>query len=202
MEQLTSAITQALENENWYAALSLSLTAPDICARLESDDQRTDGSRYAEWFQKNLAHLYRIQVGVENKEIAFLTGNDCYALRCALLHEGTADITSQRRREVLNSFHFIADGAHCNRISHDGREILQLSVKTFCSEICDAVKLWLVGFRKHQADKVGRLDELLTIQTGSHTFERIFRFELPDPVSRDDVFKAGVEGAAKGKAEK
>lgn len=46
MDRFTSAVRQSLENKNWYAALYLSLTLPDICARLESDDGKTNRVKF------------------------------------------------------------------------------------------------------------------------------------------------------------
>jgi len=33
MERFISAVSSAIENQNWYATLYLSLTLPDICAK-------------------------------------------------------------------------------------------------------------------------------------------------------------------------
>ncbi|OGK44080.1 hypothetical protein A2957_01300 [Candidatus Roizmanbacteria bacterium RIFCSPLOWO2_01_FULL_38_11] len=75
MRRIIDSVYNAIENENWYAALFVSLSFPDICAALESGE--TSGKKYADWFEKNLSQ-YK----------GFLSGNDCYALRCALLHLG------------------------------------------------------------------------------------------------------------------
>ncbi len=34
MERFTRAIEKSIKSENWYAALTLALTIPDICGRL------------------------------------------------------------------------------------------------------------------------------------------------------------------------
>jgi len=85
MNRFTNSIEKSLENENWYAALSLALTLPDICANVSSP---ATGSkvRYVSWFNQYMLSKYTRQVGADKSEHVFLCGEDCYALRCALLH--------------------------------------------------------------------------------------------------------------------
>jgi hypothetical protein len=52
MDRFTTAIRQSVENKNWYAALYLSLTLPDICARLESDNGKTNRAKFVAWFDQ------------------------------------------------------------------------------------------------------------------------------------------------------
>ena len=75
MKDILDSISKAIENENWYAALFNTMTLPDICVSLEHG--KTTGNQYAAWFDENLPQYNKI-----------LSGSDCYALRCALLHEG------------------------------------------------------------------------------------------------------------------
>lgn len=137
MQQIISSVYRALETQNWYAALFVSLTLPDICAALEHG--KTSGSEYSDWFEKHLPQ-YK----------GFLSGNDCYALRCSLLHEGKDDISDQRKREVLEHYVFLTEGSHCNLFQDcvfNGvkKSFLQLNVQTFCGEMCEAVQRWLSG---------------------------------------------------------
>jgi len=135
MQAIVDSVYKALENENWYAALFVSLTLPDICVSLEQG--KTTGEKYANWIEENLSQ-YR----------GFLSGNDCYALRCALLHSGKDDISDQKKREVLEQYVFLTDGAHCNLFKDcffDGEKktFLQLNVQRFCMDMCSAVEKWL-----------------------------------------------------------
>jgi hypothetical protein len=107
----------------------LSLILPDICGKFK-DSNKSFSERYPEWFDKYLGERYN----------GYLSGKDCYALRCSFLHEGSDGISQQRARKVLDYFVFIPNGAHCNKLSnchfgdpkYDGKEILQLSVSKFC----------------------------------------------------------------------
>ena len=172
MDRFTSAIRQSLENKNWYAALYLSLTLPDICARLESDNGKSSRAKYTAWFDEYLADRYRHQIGPNLTPHVFISGNDCYALRCAMLHEGGADITTQQCREVLEKFHFTVVGDHCNQFN----SVLQLDVPTFCNDVCEAVKHWNSNFIVNHPDKQARLKELVTVHVGSHDMMPGLRF--------------------------
>lgn len=92
MDRFIDAIHTSLATQNWYAALYLSLTLPDICARLESNNRKTNRNKFVAWFDKYLASKYRAQIGADREMHVFLSGNDCYALRCAMLHEGESNI--------------------------------------------------------------------------------------------------------------
>ena len=102
MNNLTHALESAIEQKNWYAAVMLALTLPDICGKIEYPEDHS-GARYKKWCEKYLEPKYTHQVGPAQMEKihTFLSGSDCYALRCALLHEGSDDITEQGARESL-----------------------------------------------------------------------------------------------------
>ncbi|WP_448328843.1 hypothetical protein [Sulfitobacter sp. M13] len=162
MDSFTSAVDAALASKNWYAALALTLVLPDICGRLENPDLGS-GERYAGWFQIWVEPAYTAHVGAANKKHVFLSGADCYALRCSLLHQGEVDISQQRAREALDNFHFLAprDGSfiHCNQ--RGGQLILQ--VDQFCRDVCTGVEKWSESVA--QVDEVqNRLKQLLTIE--------------------------------------
>jgi len=139
MLKLLESIENSLTAENWYSALALSLVLPDICGKAEGKPQGR--MRYIEWFDKYLATTYQ----------GFLSGRDCYALRCSFLHEGSDAIETQQAREVVDRFFFIPKGPHCNSIGNsivgdplfDQKEILQLSVDQFCKDFVEAAKKWL-----------------------------------------------------------
>ncbi len=159
MERFTKAIEKSIEHENFYSALILALTLPDICGRLSHPHlAKKSQKRYEEWFDKYLLQYYKRSL--RSEEIIFMSGGDCYALRCALLHEGRDDIASQRaRRKVISKFAFSTTGAHCCKI--DG--LLILNVQVFCFQICQGVKTWNEDY-KGDAHVQSGMAELLTIQ--------------------------------------
>ncbi|MHB8472559.1 MAG: hypothetical protein ACYDC8_06865 [Gammaproteobacteria bacterium] len=164
MNRFIGAIKESLRNQNWYSALYISLTLPDICARIESDDGKTSGDKFVAWFDRYLGPKYQHAIGPDKTMHIFLNGNDCYALRCAVLHEGGSDITTQNRREVLEKMHFTVGHGHCNQIN----SILQLDVPTFCTDVCDSVSKWELDFRANFPKKTDRFDTLLQVHIGPH----------------------------------
>jgi hypothetical protein len=153
MIRFVEAIRKSIENENWFAALYMSMAVPDMCASLESDDGQTKRKRYMEWYERYLAKSYQK-----------LSSADCYALRCAILHEGSGDISQQRSRDVLERFHFtVYAEVHLLKID----SILQLDAQIFCDDICRAAERWIDDFRTNHPEKRDRLNQLVTISIGS-----------------------------------
>jgi len=145
MQHLLDSLTRALANKNWYAALFMALTLPDICGKIQYPEVSSSETRYVQWFEKYLGNKYTREVGPSREKDVFLSGEDCYALRCSLLHEGIDVISHQRCKKVLDSFLFVASGGiHCNYFSFaNGHTFLQLSVKKFCEDVCASVQTWL-----------------------------------------------------------
>ena len=142
MRHLTDAVRRAVADSNWYAALALSLALPDICGRLERPAEGSK-ARYVSWCNTYLTPKYTHMIGPSREEHVFLHGEDCYALRCAVLHEGVDDIINQLARKTLDSFLFVAPPPgggmiHCNQSNSK----LQLQVDIFCEDICAGVDDW------------------------------------------------------------
>lgn len=139
MHHLIDAVKLSVDQKNWYAALSLALTLPDICGRLEG---RIKGSqkRYADWFDRFVSSRYR---GGPFYSMQFLGGDDCYALRCAFLHQGEFDTVDQHAAAALEGFEITAPipGAlvHNNRINSR----LQVQADIFCLDIASGAEAWL-----------------------------------------------------------
>ncbi|MFC7860708.1 hypothetical protein ACFQ9D_12060 [Arthrobacter koreensis] len=145
MDHLIDSARAALKDKNWYAALTLALTFPDICASLESRSGKSNKALYSAWVEQYLTPKYTIHVGATERKHVFLSGGDCYALRCAYLHQGITDTTGHSAREALSSFEFSAPRVgsyiHCNQA--DDR--LQLQVDVFTEDMCKAVELWMIA---------------------------------------------------------
>lgn len=99
-----------------------------------------------------------------------MSGADCYALRCALLHEGSDSILRQYAREALERFAFVAPSPgreiHCNQLG----TALQLQVDIFCEDVCKGVDRWEAEVVPTSADVQARLGELVSIRSLDHGF--------------------------------
>jgi len=111
MRSFLESIQLSLETKNWYAALAVALTIPDICGSIANPKEHS-GPRYKQWCQKYLTPRYTLPM--PTGETVFLSAEDTYALRCAYLHEGADDVSRQRARQVLDRIGFSSGGAHCN----------------------------------------------------------------------------------------
>lgn len=158
MLRFTRAIEKALNDENWYAALGLALALPDICANVFSP---TEGSqrRYVRWYNQYMLPKYTRQVGADREEHVFLQGEDCYALRCALLHEGSHDISEQRAQQVIENFNFVVPPQGWEVHMNQMKNALQLQVDIFCRDICSSVHQWIAD----SSFSSGEFDSFLTI---------------------------------------
>lgn len=143
MNHLIQAVRMAASIQNHYAALSLALALPDICGKLENPTWRST-RRYTEWFRANMQPRYTHPIGPSHGVHVFLSAEDCYALRCAYLHEGDMDITEQHVRQTLERFHFVLPSVSGNVyhfVQHDNA--MAIEPGRFCEEICQAVEVWL-----------------------------------------------------------
>ncbi|MFA6353575.1 MAG: hypothetical protein WCW93_01445 [Candidatus Paceibacterota bacterium] len=95
MEPLFSEIKKSLEDGNFYAALFMVLTIPDICLSVKMGKHA--GQDYEEWFNNNLSR-YK----------GYMTGKDCYAFRCAILHEGSDNVLSQSKKDIIDKFEILS----------------------------------------------------------------------------------------------
>jgi hypothetical protein len=166
MERFTHSIRVALRNQNWYAALALSLTMPDICGRLEDP---TIGSqrRYIRWWDEYMLASYQVKGSDGEEPRTFLSGSDAYALRCAYLHEGGDDIAEQRAQKAVERFHFITPPpqgivVHMNSVDKK----LQLQIDILCAEMCSGVDLWYKK-NSNKNDVQQRMLSLITVHESS-----------------------------------
>jgi len=144
MENFIQALVKCVADKNWYGALFIALTLPDICGKIEYPN-KSSTQRYKDWFERYLEPRYTRQIGPAAMGMVhkFLSGSDCYAIRCALLHEGTDEIGEQRAQEALDRFHFTEPPkGGCIHLNQSGN-VLQLQVDKFASEMIQAIRSWL-----------------------------------------------------------
>lgn len=154
MEQYVKEVRLNLKYHNYYSALMVALTLPDICGHIERPYLSTR-ERYIAWYDQYMLKHYRHFFA--GNEIVFLSGGDFYALRCSLLYQGEDNIERQTAREVLRRFQFVqpkpGSYVHNNRIG----DRIQLQVDVFCKHIIDGVEAWIeaVGM---QGGEIVRID--------------------------------------------
>lgn len=158
MERFIGAIRKSLETKNWYSALFVTLTMPDVCANISDKTNDGNRARYERWFNQYLADKYKMHVGVFREEHVFLSASDCYALRCSLIHSASDDISEQRVKQVLRRFSFSTLSSHCNQIN----DVLCLNVTKFCEDVIGGMEQWMKDIVDDD-DAMTRLQNLIII---------------------------------------
>ena len=150
MNNLIESINMSLKTGNWHAALITALILPDIAGKVEFPFEGGTAKRYSDWFDKYCKEYYTSQIGPNHEIITFLNGNDCYALRCSLLHEGITSIEHQRAKSILDDFRFVIPLPdiimHCNKIDNK----LQLQIDLFCKDILNGIDNWMRSLSKEK----------------------------------------------------
>ena len=98
IEKVIEEIEKALEARLFNIGLITTLTLPDIICQSISDTETTS-TAYINWFNEYVSKFFKNDI--QNNTL--LNGNDCYSLRCSVLHKGTTDITTQRKRKDLEN---------------------------------------------------------------------------------------------------
>ncbi|MGA5305344.1 hypothetical protein ACPCHT_35935 [Nucisporomicrobium flavum] len=140
------------------------MALPDISASCDPRSPNNVGERYAAWWNTYVAHHHRQRIGVDEREHTFMTGDDCYYLRCVFLHQGIDTLQHNQVRRTVERFYFVqpepGSMIHRNQVN----EILQLQVDMFCDEICQGVEAWLKA-EGQRSEVAERIDKLMKIDS-------------------------------------
>ena len=152
MEKRIQEARNCIDNGLYEAALALALTLPDICGQVEYPALKKVGERYTKWIDdfvdsKDLYDpLFDAVGGFEHLE-----SQDIYKLRCAFLHSGDQDISS----DTIDCFNLVRPGGlgavegkasfgYKYRIENqtDGsvKNIAKIDIKYLTEMICDAAE--------------------------------------------------------------
>ncbi|WP_332632544.1 hypothetical protein [Halalkalibacter flavus] len=148
MKHLITEIKSNLENKNYISALALTLTLPDICAKITYPNLKGSGRRYRCWYNEFIYKYDKPKVGLDNLGSLSISGEIVYALRNLLLHEGSLDATEAVRKQlgIKNSqnlkFVLTDSITRYSKAWFDGDKSkdpdisIRISVVDFCNNIC------------------------------------------------------------------
>lgn len=190
MQQLISGVEDCIAKENWFGALFIAISLPDICGATE-DVIKGNGARYKDWFNRYLKPRYdpesfydlllinspetisrlpqtlASELKTKKPDVAF-SAEDCWSLRNACLHEG-ADVSRLRKFKIT---HPLANGTllHMNLIG----DVLQLDIVQFCNDMIEGVKTWIADMESNPeiSEKIASM-----IKFDNVIFEGIIGFE-------------------------
>lgn len=98
IKRIINEVNKCVESKQIYTALTLALSLPDACGSLEWPELSGKGhvgERYKKWFDKNVIY-YLSPLSIYDKDCPpILTGEECYKLRCSVLHNGETNISKE-----------------------------------------------------------------------------------------------------------
>jgi len=136
MRDLIDQIDEAIGMHAYYLALYASLTIPDICGAMESEDGLATRTKYIAWFDKYVSQNY-VACGQPT-----LSGEVCYYYRCGVLHQGRAQHPKMGFSRIL----FVEPGTTSN-VFHNNilNDALNIDVSIFCKDIVNGARQWLAA---------------------------------------------------------
>lgn len=173
MKRFTDAGRKALADGNLYAALSLALMLPDICGSIEDPGPSKSQRRYERWCRTWLQPKFTRLASGFAREMIYLTAEDCYQLRCSLIHSGSAGIETAKRNLDRVEFFDNTTKLHCTYVHGPNLKFLQLNAEKFSLTMYDAVDEWdasIAGDSRLQAEK----DKLLVIHSAGETVGGVY----------------------------
>lgn len=137
VETILEDIERALDVGAFYLAIAVSVSLPDICGALETEDGASHPNRYKDWFARYLADELE------------LSAEDLLSMRHGILHQG--HFGSQRNlprilfsgpggKAEIHNIGYIIWPAGSPEAPPD--QTLCLDTRTFCKTILKAVRRW------------------------------------------------------------
>lgn len=165
MEEFLDQIEKAMDSGLFYLALFCCLALPDICGAISSENGVANRNKYKAWFNKYVAPKYH----------GFLDGDNCYAFRCAAIHQGRASHEGLGYDRIL----FVDSHSNPELWMHKNvlNGVLNLDTRSFCSDIIEGVRQWIADGSQDEAFKRNYI-----------TFLRRHKKGLDPLVSGVDVF--------------
>lgn len=163
MQQYLDSIKLSLKTSNYFGAIAMALTLPDICASVDDKYNKTSGQKYCIWFNKYLADTYK-QILHHEKDNVIFGAPECYAARCSFLHQGTNIIKHQTKTlqyadKPAISVNFMSIGSV--KYMRNG-DILTIDVNFFCENMINAVEKWMIDI-KDDKGKCAKISAMLIV---------------------------------------
>ena len=146
MDDILEQIEKVLNAGFPYPALVMALTLPDICASLAFDPSGNEKTRvkarYVAWFDKNVA----------SKGMMVLTAEDCFSLRCGVVHQGRMGNKDAQfdRVAFTENGPAMSEWENCTVNDMQYVRLIQLDIRQFIGRMLEAAREW------YQANKEDR----------------------------------------------
>jgi hypothetical protein len=121
----------------YYLTLAATLVIPDMCSGLEAPDGKTTAALYQAWFDQHVAAKYTVG---PNSTPSF-SGEDCYGLRCGMLHQGRLEPHKGAYSRVV----FLEPHGNVRMHNNVSQGMLNLDVTRFALDMVESAQQWLVA---------------------------------------------------------
>lgn len=165
--QIISEIKKALDSNCYLAALSLSLIIPDICGQREFLDlvnkkgKKLSGQLYRKWFDEYIGNYENSPSDPD--DWPRLTGEVCYALRCAVFHEGNTKVAKKYKKFTLENFElkiekknkfdiYVEKTGYDTRFDENGNEIVTSKIRVDVRNLCNKMIWCAEGMMKRRPE--------------------------------------------------
>ena len=101
IDEYVKEIRASLVNEQYYAALSLALTLPDICGSVEFPNKMIH-ERYIGWYDRYIGDQMKAGEFAKGLRKPYLSGEIVYNLRNSFLHNGRPDVDINKLKNADN----------------------------------------------------------------------------------------------------
>ena len=103
LNRLVDDINRALDNNAYFAALSLVLTLPDICGKAKYPSESSTKKRYIDWYDEFVGQYEQCPCDdCRRANMPYLNGEIVYSLRNSMLHQGTPNIDNHGIKNEAN----------------------------------------------------------------------------------------------------
>jgi len=177
MQQYLDSIRLSLVTNNYFGAIAMALTLPDICSSIEAQNNKTNGDKYCDWFNRYLSQKYTIPADEWSEEKVLFSAKECYAARCSFLHQGT-NLTSHQRilqgiERAAPSVSFMK-GTLISKVSRNDHKVT-LDVDNFCQNMIGAVERWIED-NKSNTTICDKISELPNVYIGTENLPFAYTF--------------------------
>lgn len=128
-----SQIDECVKKGFYYVAIMASLVIPDIGGAIDSDNGSANKTKYAGWFNKYVQPRY---IGDLK-----LTGDECFYLRCSMLHQGKTKHDADKIKVAFTNFPQVIPPV-TPLFRHNSLGLL-IDPRTFCYNMIYGAYCWL-----------------------------------------------------------
>lgn len=169
MRDLLEQIKTGLSHNLYFLSLFVALTIPDICAAMESENGKTENTKYKAWFNKYFAPRNPRKYGDGTN----FTADDCYNFRCAILHQGRSNNGKIAYKRIMffepGTFSI---GLHSCVVGAKTKEkSLVIDVKTFCTDMVNSAQKWT---KENEDSAVYKTNSLHLVKRYPHGIPPVF----------------------------